>query len=172
MNVRGKVCDFNEKSNENKKESNENKQEQISIILSIIEQNLLHARHAEMQRLMFNSLYMTIVGVGLAFIFDKAYNEFVSIGFILFLMLLGVITILLTIRWNDVFSIHWEEAEKGYKNLRKKYFDSLCDITQFHFKIDLGPDKKITKRAFITFQIFSLVLLGGCLVYFIYKVKV
>lgn len=166
------MCDFNEKSNENKKESNENKQEQISIILSIIEQNLLHARHAEMQRLMFNSLYMTIVGVGLAFIFDKAQNEFVSIGFILFLMLLGIITIFLTSRWNDVFSIHWEEAEKGYENLRTKYFDCLYDITQFRFRIDLGPDKKITKRSFFAFQIFSLVLLGGCLVYFIYKVKV
>ena len=101
------MCDFN-------KIFNRNKQEQISIILSIIEQNLLHARHAEMQRLMFNSLYMTIVGVGLAFIFDKAYNEFVSIGFILFLMLLGVITILLTL--SLLFSyqglnLFWNEIE-------------------------------------------------------------
>lgn len=159
------MCDFN-------KEYNANKEEQISIIISIIEQNLLHARHVELERLAFNTLYMTIVGVGLSFIFDKAYNEFISIGFILFLMLLGVITILLTIRWNDAFYIHWEEAKKGYNNLREKYFDSLCDITQFHFRLDLGPDKKITKRSFLIFQIFSLVLLGGCLVYFIYKVKV
>lgn len=155
-----------------KEKFNVNKEEQISIILSIIEQNLLHARHVELERLTFNSLYMTIVGVGLAFIFDKAYNEFISIGFILFLMLLGVITILLTIRWNDAFYIHWKEAEKGYNNLRTKYFDSLCDIAKFPFRLDLGPDKKITKRAFFTFQILSLILLGACLVYFIYKVKV
>ena len=163
------MCVFNEISNE---KSNENKQEQISIILSIIEQNLLHARHVELERLTFNTLYMTIVGVGLACIFDKAYNEFISIGFILFLMLLGVITILLTIRWNDAFYIHWNEAKKGYNNLREKYFDSLCDIAKFPFRLDLGHDKKITRRAFFAFQIFSLVLLGGCLVYFIYKVKV
>lgn len=114
---------------------------------------------------------MTIVGVALSFIFGKAYNEFVSIGLILFLMLLGIITISLTSRWNDAFCIHWEEAEKGYDKLRTKYFDGLYDITQFRFRLDLGPDKKITKRAFLTFQIISLILLGGCLVYFICKVK-
>lgn len=150
------------------KKSNPNKHDQINIINSIIEQNLLHARHAETQRLLFNSLYMVIIGSGLTFVFDKDHNECISIVLIIFLMGLGTVTSLLTQRWNNVFDRHYEEAKKGYGNLQKKYFNNLNCYVEYPFKV---PSIFSAKQLFFIYQILIQFVLLICLVHFACKGK-
>lgn len=152
----------------NDQKPNPDKHDQINIINSIIEQNLLHARHAETQRLMFNSLYMVIIGAGLTFIFEKDHSEFVSIGLIIFLMLLGAVNNLLTQRWNNVFDRHYEEAEKGYDNLQKKCFSNLSCYVEYPFKV---PSIFSAKQLFFIYQILIQFVLLICLIFFACKCK-
>ncbi len=152
----------------NDQKPNPDKHDQINIINSIIEQNLLHARHAETQRLMFNSLYMVIISAGLAFIFEKNSNECMSMVLIVFLMGLGTVTGLLTTRWNNVFDCHYEEAKKGYVNLQKKYFNNLNCYVEYPFKV---PSIFSAKQLFFIYRILIQFVLLICLVNFACKGK-
>lgn len=151
----------------NDQKPNPDKHDQINIMISIIEQNLLHARHAETQRLTFNSIYMAIIGAGFTFIFEKN-NECISIVLIIFLMGLGIVTRSLTPKWNNVFERHYEEARKGYDNLQKEYFYNLKYYIEYPFRV---ASEFSAKQLFLIFHNLIQFVLLICLVFFSCKCK-
>lgn len=178
---------------ENKKQILEIKdmdEKQAAFVMNFINQNLMHARHVENERLTFNSIYMAMIGGILAFSFSIDI-PLLSIFLIITLLVLGRIAVALTQRWDYVFDAHINAAERGYKIIEDYYLkgdlqdaeevynqskdDTVIPIYPFRVKLpETGSPlyepftNKRTRELFMLFyRLISLVLVVA-LLYFIF----
>lgn len=175
---------------ENEKQILETKdmdEKQAAFVMNFINQNLMHARHVENERLTFNSIYMAMIGGILAFSFSIDI-PLLSIFLIITLLVLGRIAVALTQRWDYVFDAHINAAERGYKIIKKHYLrDELIDVEKpltgqedvpvYPFRVKLPETgsplyepftNKRTRELFMLFyRLISLVLVVA-LLYFIF----
>lgn len=165
-------------------------EKQAAFIMNFINQNLMHARHVENERLTFNSIYMAMIGGILAFSFSIDI-PLLSIFLIVTLLVLGRIAVALTQRWDFVFDAHINAAEKGYRLIEDHYLKGdLQDAEEVYYELKDDTDtpvypfrvrlpesgsplyepftKKRTRELFMLFyRLISLVLIVA-LLYFIF----
>lgn len=98
---------------------------QVSFLTNCMTENLNHARHAENERLTFNSIFLALVAGALAF--ADAFTAQISFFIYLALTLAGFLSMLLTARWNNTFSRHIYYAQCCYKMVHKELFGDRPD---------------------------------------------
>ncbi|MBR5390571.1 MAG: hypothetical protein IK141_04660 [Clostridia bacterium] len=144
-------------------------------------ENLAHARHVEMERLTFMSIYMAVVAGALAFVYGVG-NNVIRIGITALLIVVGIITLLLTKRWREAFQEYKEAARTCYH----LWFDGLFPAEVQGHVPDLGEKlphylyafdvKRLsmvgrfrirTDRVIFVFNFVILLVLVFSLVYFI-----
>lgn len=160
---------------------------QISFLSFCMEQNLEHARHVENERLTFNSIYLAMAAAGLAVAGSCTHMlRFALFGF---LSVMGILSMLLTARWNNAFNRHLHYAQQCYKMVHTSLFGNdiyndkitvesihgLSDTPAYAFRIrrpigytEFGDRiyKIRTNKLYIAFYwMIEIVLLGGT-VYF------
>lgn len=123
---------------------------QINFLQNCMIENLNHARHAENERLTFNSIFLALVAGALAF--ASAFPAQIAFFIYLAITMAGFLSMLLTARWNNTFSRHIYFAQQCYKLIHKELFgdadgdecskndrwesiDGLDDIPMYSFKI-------------------------------------
>lgn len=95
------------------------KSESTEIYLRVFSENLNHSRHVENERQMFSSVYIAMSGAFLAFatnLGSKPTTLMILITTVMdiIMILLGVITILVTRKWNYVFECHKLQFTRDY----------------------------------------------------------
>ncbi len=88
-----------------------------ALLIEMLKQNLDHARHVENERMLFNSLFGALVGGALALSAQVAPVKSMVTPIILLLIIVNVLCLCLTLRWNRVFSSHWARARQVYIDL-------------------------------------------------------
>ena len=167
-------------------EGKELTQEQVDFLQNCMIENLNHARHAENERLTFNSIFLALVAGALAF--ASAFPSEIAFFIYLAITLTGFLSMLLTARWNNTFSRHIYFAQQCYKLIHTHLFgdaednkcskgdrwesiDGLEDIPMYCFKINspiaytsLGKTlyKIRTKVLYNAFYITIQILLVSC----------
>lgn len=123
---------------------------QIDFLQNCMIENLNHARHAENERLTFNSIFLALVAGALAF--ASSFPSEISFFIYLAITMTGFMSMLLTSRWNNTFARHLFFAQQCYKLIHKSLFgdapgdecskndkwesiDGLDDIPMYSFKI-------------------------------------
>ena len=84
-----------------------------NFVLTCLNENLIHARHVENERMMFNSLFSALAGGALAFISQVGSKPVITV-MIGILMMMNIICYIFTKRWNKVFKTHYALAQKIY----------------------------------------------------------
>ncbi|MBQ8975597.1 MAG: hypothetical protein IJ072_07765 [Oscillospiraceae bacterium] len=153
-------------------------------LVACMQENLEHARHVENERLTFMSIYMAVVAGALAFVNEQPH--IIRIGLTLLLIAVGIITLVLTKRWKDVFNELMNNARICYNiafntlfNVTKEDFDELGtgwdtarfknSLYSFDFKrktMILGKRVK-TDKVIFAFNLTILLLLIATLIYFV-----
>ncbi len=100
--------------------------EQREFLTTCMVENLNHARHVENERITFNSIYMAVVAGSLAFIFSMQHSWLPAI-LSLALIVLGLVAMLLTRRWNNTFKRHLTFAKMNYLMLHEDLFPEAAD---------------------------------------------
>ena len=131
-------------------ENKELNQDQINFLQNCMIENLNHARHAENERLTFNSIFLALVAGALAF--ASAFPSHIAFFIYLAITMAGFLSMLLTSRWNNAFARHIFYAQQCYKLVHLNLFgdgpgdkdsdndtwesiDGLNDIPMYSFKI-------------------------------------
>lgn len=124
--------------------------EQIEFLQNCMNENLNHARHAENERLTFNSIFLALVAGALAF--ASSFPSEIAFFIYLAITMAGFLSMLLTARWNNTFSRHIFFAQQCYLLVHRNLFgdgpgdeisegdrwesiDGLDDIPMYSFKI-------------------------------------
>lgn len=93
----------------------------IDFLTVCFQENLNHARHVENERLTFATIYMALVGGGLAILFSMKIlllSTFMTIA----LVLTGIIALTLTRRWDNVFDRYMLYARGTYCAVHRALF--------------------------------------------------
>ena len=93
---------------------------QIMFLSECMKENLNHARHAENERLTFNSIFLALVAGALAF--SNNFTEQISFFIYLAMTFAGFLSMILTAKWNNTFSRHIFYAQQCYILIHKHYF--------------------------------------------------
>lgn len=101
-------------------EGKELSESQINFLSQCLTENLEHARHAENERLTFNSIFLALVAGAMAF--AGSLDPVMSAAIYLFLTIAGFLSIMLTARWNNTFSRHMFYARQCYRLLHINLF--------------------------------------------------
>ena len=124
---------------------------QISFLQSCMIENLNHARHAEIERLTFNTLYLAFVVGVITFAHSLTNKEALFIYFPI--IIAGFLAMLLTTRWNNTFERHMFYAQQCYRLIHlslfgdrpkdsvsqanmKEFIDGLEEIPMYSFRIN------------------------------------
>lgn len=124
--------------------------DQIPFLLEMMKENLSHARHVENERLTFNSIFLALVAGSLAF--ADSFDTEIALFLYIAMAFAGLLSMLLTSRWNNAFSRHVYFAQQCYKLIHKSLFgdaegdecskddrwesiDGLDDIPMYCFRI-------------------------------------
>ena len=95
--------------------------DQVDFLYQMMCENLEHARHVENERITFNSIYIALAAGVLAFI--STIDVFVvRISILILQLVLGIIAMLLTVRWNNAFSQHMDYAKQCYALIHRHLF--------------------------------------------------
>ena len=161
---------------------------QIGFLQNCMIENLNHARHAENERLTFNSIFLALVAGALAF--TSSLPAHIAFFIYLAITMAGFLSMLLTARWNNTFQRHVYYAQQCYKLVHRDLFgdapgdecskndrwesiDGLDDIPMYCFKIyspiaytPLGKNlfKIRTKVLYNTFYCTIQIILISCTV--------
>lgn len=94
-----------------------NVNKKIDFLLNSMNAHIGHMRHVENERLTCNSIYIVVVAGFLAFV--SSVDDFIISAFILIcLIVLGLVVILLSKRWDKVFKLHSCYVKKYERFLR------------------------------------------------------
>lgn len=121
-----------------------------NFVLSMLQENLQHARHVENERITYHAFFAALVAGTLALIAglcntSELVNLFISICICFFLIVLSYITLQLCGRWSNAFERHLEYAKGCYYFLHKTLFgdrnslsgsDTECKDLQEALKIE------------------------------------
>ena len=95
---------------------------QISFLQNCMNENLSHARHAEIERLTFNSFFVALTAGALAFISQTMQDKIIAFIICILMIVFSTINLVLTHRWNTCYSRYMYYAKKCYKTLRIMMF--------------------------------------------------
>ncbi len=119
------------------RELNENENE---FLIACMSENLEHARHVENERLTFNSIYMAMVAGVLAFVYSLDAPKGFAIGITALMIVLGLLAIMLTMRWDQTFDQHIEYAKHCYRVLHIRNFPEFNDK---YDPVEVDPNEAI-----------------------------
>ena len=104
-------------------------------LIECMKENLNQARHVENERILFVTLFTALAGGSLAIISSMDIEPIIKPIVILILIVLNVMCLHLTIRWNDVFSAHWGKAKEVYELILSQHYTKcqLPDNKYFYF---------------------------------------
>lgn len=98
-------------------------------LLGFLGENLNQARHVENERMMFVTLFAALVGGVLAIVADIIASRFFASVIILLLIALNTLCYVLTKRWNEVFTAHWQTAKR-----------ITCYLTELKLGTGIAPE--------------------------------
>ena len=93
---------------------------QISFLQNCMNENLSHARHAEIERLTFNTILVALTAGVLSFITQNTSNKHITISICILMIGFSIINLILTHRWNICYRLYMNYE----KNVIKHY--ALC----------------------------------------------
>ena len=100
--------------------------QKIDFLKTVFSENLSHARHIEMERMTFNSIYTVLIAGIFAFVntSDKScVNDCILNYLVLFFgFITGFILFCISIRWKDVYNRHLFYAKVSYIYLKNMIF--------------------------------------------------
>ena len=142
--------------NNGDKDCKEIRIQKIDFLKTVFSENLSHARHIEMERMTFNSIYTVLIAGIFAFVntSDKScVNDCILNYLVLFFgFMTGFILFCISIRWKDVYNRQLFYAKVSYVYLK----DMIFPEGQF---LGINEFDKYLKEEFILFnneKIFSL----------------
>lgn len=98
-------------------------EQKIDFFKTIFSENLSHARHIEIERMTFNSIYTVLIAGIFAFVNTNAESSVKLNELILFLgFFIGFILFCVSIRWKDVYNRHLFYAKVSYIYLKDMLF--------------------------------------------------
>lgn len=96
--------------------------QKIDFLKTIFAENLSHARHIEMERMTFNSIYTVLIAGIFAFVNSNAESAIVNELILFSGSITGVILFFVSIRWKDVYNRHLFYAKVSYIYLKDMIF--------------------------------------------------
>lgn len=99
--------------------------QKIDFLKTIFAENLSHARHIEMERMTFNSIYTVLIAGIFAFVNSNTKSTIVNELILFFSFFTGVILFYVSIRWKDVYNRHLLYAKVSYIYLNDMLFPDL-----------------------------------------------
>lgn len=97
--------------------------QKIDFLKTVFSENLSHARHIEMERMTFNSIYTVLIAGIFAFVNINAESSVKLNELILFFSFFtGFILFCVSIRWKDVYNRHLFYAKVSYIYLKDMLF--------------------------------------------------
>ena len=129
------------------------------VLLGILEQNWIHARHQEEERTWFTKIYAIIVTGVLGFVSIKGLED--SLFLIIFLMYLSITGIIATYKLSAEFHNHMDKIELIVDKLKaKKYMGLPLDRVE-------GGRWKILRVTFAFYLLYMVVTIG-CIAMLLY----
>lgn len=113
------------KFNNGNNDCREIRAQKIDFLKTIFAENLSHARHIEMERMTFNSIYTVLIAGIFAFVNSNAKSAIVNELILLFSFFTGFILFCVSIRWKDVYNRHLLYAKVSYIYLNDMLFPDL-----------------------------------------------
>lgn len=142
--------------NNGDKDCKEIRIQKIDFLKTVFSENLSHARHIEMERMTFNSIYTVLIAGIFAFVntSDKScVNDCILNYLVLFFgFITGFILFCISIRWKDVYNRHLFYAKVSYIYLKDMIFSDEKTV-------EMGGCSKYLNDEFELFEnekIFSL----------------
>lgn len=96
--------------------------QKIDFLKTIFSENLSHARHIEIERMTFNSIYTVLIAGIFAFVNSNAESAIVNELILFSGSITGVILFFVSIRWKDVYNRHLFYAKVSYIYLKDMIF--------------------------------------------------
>ena len=136
---------------------------EIKILLTVLEQNWLHARHVENERLWITNIYVLIVAGVLSFLRfnEKGANLKISLSIIiLFLIFFSLLNLFIIIKLNNEFKNHIKKIDKIVSILRVKQYMGLPERLRLEHIKEYFIKFRITsvRYIFIYFYILTIIL--------------
>ena len=113
------------KFNNGNNDCREIREQKIDFLKTIFSENLSHARHIEMERMTFNSIYTVLIAGIFAFVNSNTKSAIVNELILVFSFFTGVILFCVSIRWKDVYNRHLLYAKVSYIYLNDMLFPDL-----------------------------------------------
>lgn len=111
------------KFNNSDNDCREVRTQKIDFLKTVFSENLSHARHIEVERMTFNSIYTVLIAGIFAFVNTNAESSVKLNELILFLgFFIGFILFCVSIRWKDVYNRHLFYAKVSYIYLKDMLF--------------------------------------------------
>lgn len=109
---------------------NEEVSKEDTLLITILEQNWLHARHVEKRRLWFTNIYVLILGGFLgAFIRGRAtINKHLQLPLLAFLLILSIFGILFSIRCKQVFDSHTNKINEMMESFDDDKYERFMSV--------------------------------------------
>jgi hypothetical protein len=98
------------------KRTNDKNQPSENSILEAMQQNWLHARHLENQRLTFTNLYAAIVAAVLAFMGQNGIDK--NVYLVWFLLIFSIFGLMVVLKTNHEYGHHMQSVQKSAGMLR------------------------------------------------------
>lgn len=112
--------------NNGDKDCKEIRTQKIDFLKTVFSENLSHARHIEMERMTFNSIYTVLIAGIFAFVNTSnksCVNDCILNYLVLFFgFITGFILFCISIRWKDVYKRHLFYAKVSYIYLKDMLF--------------------------------------------------
>lgn len=145
-----------------------------SLLITILEQNWLHARHIEKRRLWFTNIFVLLLGgfFGVFFGGKSGIDPTLHRPMLVFLLILSFFGILFSIRCRMVFSDHTDKIEEIVESLDEPKYARFMGIRAKNRHLEFGGLKKIKYPKFLgvnwLFVYFYIIMTFG-LVYFLFQ---
>jgi hypothetical protein len=106
------------------KRTNDKNQPSENSILEAMQQNWLHARHLENQRLTFTNLYAAIVAAVLAFMGQNGIDK--NVYLVWFLLIFSIFGLMVVLKTNHEYGHHMRSKISGDASIRGRVRFSDC----------------------------------------------
>lgn len=144
------------KFNNSDNDCREIRAQKIDFLKTIFAENLSQARHIEMERMTFNSIYTVLIAGIFAFVNSNTKSTIVNELILLFGFFTGFILYCVSIRWKDVYNRHLLYAKVSYIYLNDMLFP---DLFPYEKTVEMEGCSKYINKEFELFdneKVFSL----------------
>lgn len=107
---------------------------ELDFFKNCMNENLLHARHVENERLTFNSFFVGLTAGALVFLLQIRDYKRMAIVICIVMILCATLNMLLTYRWNFCYRRHMFYAKQCYKTMHIMLFGSNDDDNLLNYR--------------------------------------